>query len=451
MARNVRRAGRTVIASLVFWVTAAVGGDVASASAPAPSTTAVAVVGSAIPVSSPRPRQTEAERRAAQQATRITAQARRREHRAADAAARRAHARAASAAAREARQASPRKPASTATSAAKVGIEVAGVTITLPSPVVPAPPNPSGARRTPRGEELQDLLTRWTATRPDLNAMSVTIRHNGQSWTGSAQNGGASPDPGQRYRSLSVTKTITAALVLRQVELGTLSLDQPLPPLLGLSTLPPPGLTVGHLLRHRSGLVDYNAAPGYLPNAPLSPRDAVELTLRAPLRTPVDSATAYTNSNYLYLGLLLEQVTGRSYGDLVSEIAASIGMSSTGLEPPDRTGWPGFSSGGVMSTTADLALWGEALTTPGRILREPSLREMERFDENRAGLGLWAYCPCPSPYGLRIVGHHTASGGMFIETNSGLVIVMRADVETGDTAGRARSLIGAIIALSTTS
>ncbi len=333
--------------------------------------------------------------------------------------------------------------ASSPPSTASVRTEVAGITITAPQ-LGTDPSPPTGRGRPLDAAELQELLTQWTASRSDLGAMSVTVRQNGQSWTGSARNGGAAPDPMQRYRSLSVTKTITAALVLRQVELGTIALDAPLPPLTGVSAPVAPGLTVRLLLRHRSGLVDYNAAPGYVATAPLSPREAVELSLRAPLRAPGDSVTAYTNSNYLYLGLLLEQVTGRPYGDLVSELAASIGMPSTRLEPPDRPGWPAFSSGGIMSTTADLALWGEALTTPGRVLRDSSLREMERFDESRAGLGMWTYCPCPSPDGKQILGHHTATGGLFIVPGRGLVIAMRADVEVGDTAGRARALIEAI-------
>lgn len=331
-------------------------------------------------------------------------------------------------------------------STSSVRTEVAGITITAPpvgtDPTIGAP---STGRKRPLGAaELQELLTRWTASRSDIGAMSVTIRQNGQSWTGSARNGAVAPDPMQRYRSLSVTKTITAALVLRQVELGTISLDAPVPPLTGVSAPVPPSLTVRQLLRHRSGLVDYNAAPGYLAMEPLAPREAVELSLRAPLRAPADSVTAYTNSNYLYLGLLLEQITGRSYGDLVSELAASIGLPSTRLEPPDRPGWAGFSSGGVMSTTADLALWGEAITTPGRVLRESSLREMDRFDDDHAGLGIWAYCPCPSPDGTQILGHHTATGGLFIVPGRDLVIAMRADVEVGDTAGRARALVEAI-------
>ena len=338
---------------------------------------------------------------------------------------------------------------------------VAGVTITT-SPGSPTPgtetstplsPIPGGATketsgrtRQPSPSELQELLNRWTASRPDLGAISVTVRQDSQSWTGSARNGGPAPNPLERYRSLSITKTITAALVLRQVEFGTLSLDGPLPALSGISAPLPGGLTIRHLLRHRSGLIDYNVAPGYTATAPLNARQAVELTLRAGLRQPVGSTTAYTNSNYLYLGLLLEQVTGRPYADLVNDLTSSIGMSNTSVEPPDRPGWPAFSSGGVMSTTADLALWGEALTTPDRVLQPSSLGQMLSFDASNSGLGMWTYCPC-SPAGGATIGHHTATGGLFIVPFDRLVIVMRADVDNGDTAGRARSLIDAIISL----
>ena len=350
--------------------------------------------------------------------------------------------RAARIAARQARPSSTALTPSTVPGSVRIRPQVAGVTITA-GPVTSTPTGVQEGDLNPA--ELQEILDRWTSERTDLGALSVTVRQNGTSWSGTARNSGSSPDPLERYRSLSVTKTITAALILRQVELGTLSLDTPLPPLAGIDSPLPPGLTIRQLLRHRSGLTDYNAAPGYSGTAPLNARQAVELSLRAPLRHPVGTTTSYTNSNYLYLGLLLEQVTGRTYGDLVGELTARLGMTQTSVEPPDRAGWPAFSSGGVMSTTADLALWGEALTNGERVLRRSSLDEMLRFDENNSGLGMWTYCPCPTSAGL-IVGHHTATGGMFIVPSTGLVIVMRADVETGDTAGRARSFIDAVIA-----
>ncbi len=319
----------------------------------------------------------------------------------------------------------------------KVSTQVAGVVITA-SPEIPA----AGAR-TLDPVRLQSTLDEWTRSRPDLASMNVTVRSGGQSWSGaSANGGGAAPDPLVRFRVLSVTKTMTAALVLRAVESGRLSLDAPLPEIDGLGIAPPPGLTIRHLLSHRSGFIDYSAAPGYVRTEPLTARGAVELTLRAGPASAPGTTTSYANSNYLYLGLLLEQVEGRSYPELVSAMTTGLGLANTRVEPADRPGWPGFSSGGVVSTTADIALWGESLLRPGTVLSAASLAEMRSFDGDRAGLGVWGYCPCPTVNGaktFRAIGHHTASGGLFVFEADGLVLVMKSGADGGDTTERAMS------------
>jgi CubicO group peptidase (beta-lactamase class C family) len=323
----------------------------------------------------------------------------------------------------------------------KIAAEVAGVVVTATPALIPRAQTIDPAR-------LQTVLDEWTRRRPDLASMSVAVRRAGQSWSGSSANGGApAPDPLARFRVLSVTKTITAALVFRAVETGRLSLDAPLPEITGLGVALPPGLTVRHLLAHRSGFVEYSAAPGYRGTEPLSARGAVELTLRAGLASTPGTATAYANSNYLYLGLLLEQVEARTYGDLVAGLVGSLGLANTRVEPADRPGWPAFSSGGVVSTTADIAAWGEALLTPGAVLSAASLAEMKSFDGDRAGLGLWGYCPCPFVNGsknFRAVGHHTATGGLFVFEADGLVVVMKSGTDGGDTTERAMSFVLAL-------
>ncbi len=331
----------------------------------------------------------------------------------------------------------------TAVTAKSIAPEVAGVAIVAPSaPPTPLPsPTPAGPLDSVR---LQDALTRWTAAHPEVGTMTVAIRVNGRTWAGSASASSAPPpDPADRYRVMSITKTITAALVLRAVESGRLTLDGPLPILTGVDAALPPGLTVRHLLRHQSGFVDYTSAPGFRPDESITPRRAVELTLRAGFVSAPGSTTAYTNSNYLYLGLLLEQIDGRPYADLVTGLVSPLGMLSTRVDPPNRPGWAGFASGGVMSTVSDVALWGEALLTPRRVLSDASLREMTSFGADRAGLGVWGYCPCSGSSGpdrFDAIGHHTAAGGMFVFGSNRTVLVMRAEATEGDTAERARTL-----------
>ena len=320
--------------------------------------------------------------------------------------------------------------------------QVAGISITAPT--TPSAPNLPAAVVLD-SIRLQDALNRWTAAHPEVGAMTVALRANGHTWSGSASTVTAidGPDPAATYRVLSITKTITAALILRAVEAGRLTLDGPLPTLNGVDAPLPVGLTVRLLLRHQSGFVDYASAPGFRPDEAVTPKRAVELTLRAGLATAPGTTTVYTNSNYLYLGLLLEQVEGRSYADLVTGLVSPLGLTATHVDPPNRLGWAGFSSGGVMSTVSDISVWGDALFTPGRVLTDASLREMSLFGDGRTGLGVWGYGGSSTPGGnqkFSAIGHHTASGGMFVFPADNFVLVMHAEVAGGDTAEGARSL-----------
>lgn len=335
-----------------------------------------------------------------------------------------------------------RQAAKAARAPKRIAPQVAGISITAPTP--PAPDLPASAALNLDPVRLQDALNRWTAAHPEVGAMTVALRANGRTWTGSSSTATvAVPDPAATYRILSITKTITAALILRAVEAGRLTLDGPLTPLNGVDAPLPPGLTVRLLLRHQSGFVDYASAPGFRPDEAVTPKHAIELTLRSGLATAPGTATVYTNSNYLYLGLLLEQVQGRSYSDLVTGLVGPLGLMATHVDPPNRLGWAGFSSGGVMSTVSDISLWGDALFTPGRVLTDASLREMSSFGSGRTGLGVWGYCPSSAPGGAQrfsAIGHHTAAGGMFVFPADNFVLVMHAEVAGGDTAEGARSL-----------
>ena len=161
----------------------------------------------------------------------------------------------------------------------------------------------------------------------------------------------------------------TAALVLRAIDRGLLTLDDQVASISSVTIPAPTGLTVARLLTHTSGLVDYRSAPGYDAAAPLSVTDAVSLSLRAPIIQGAPTQASYANSNYLYLGMLLEQVEGKPFSQLIRELITPLGLTDTRLDEVPQPGWVGFSSGGVMSTTSDLARWGQALLTPGRVLR----------------------------------------------------------------------------------
>jgi len=160
-------------------------------------------------------------------------------------------------------------------------------------------------------------------------------------------------------------------------------------------------MTVGHLLRHQSGLPDHPHLPEF--QAATAERIAEggdAFTQEEVLGFITDHASlfeagtawAYSDTGYILLGLLIEDVTGRSYYDVVQErflgplnlinTIPSDGRNIPGLAVgytipgnpfglPERTAdadghlvwdpsveWTG---GGLASTAHDLALWGHLL------------------------------------------------------------------------------------------
>jgi CubicO group peptidase (beta-lactamase class C family) len=297
---------------------------------------------------------------------------------------------------------------------------------------------------------LARALVAWrTEADETVRSVVVSLRSGEQSWTGTADDGapGARPDPDATVAAASITKTFTAALVLRLVDQGRIDLDAPLPSIAGLG-LPPTGLTVRRLLTHSGGLVDYMDTPGYRADQPLAPAQAVRLSFDTPLRSEPGTAVSYANSGYLYLGLLLERLTDRSYGQLVADLAAEVGLSRTRVDPTTRTGWIGYASGGVVSTPAELARWGQALFTPGVVLSPRALSLLTTIGDLNLGLGAWPSCPCwTDAAGVKrstAIGHTTANGGLFWFPATSTAMYVRFDPAPEDAVDLMAALIRAV-------
>ena len=197
------------------------------------------------------------------------------------------------------------------------------------------------------------------------------------------------PKADQRFRVASVTKTFTATIVLQLVDEGKLGLSNTLE-----SHLPgvvPRGdeITIRHLLQHRSGLVNYTAY-AWEENASKSPStrpiDVLRFAGSKPLAFKPGSRWSYSNTNYIALGLVIEQITGRSYADeLERRIFRPLSLDDTelprtrrlpdlddgGLNP--KTAW---AAGGIVSNAGDLSRFYSALLS-GRVLSSASLARMK--------------------------------------------------------------------------
>ena len=267
-----------------------------------------------------------------------------------------------------------------------------------PADVVPVRARPLTVLPT---EDLQRRLDEWVAATDGIDAASVGVASGRATWdvvwegTSSVTVGEGLP-AGQPVLAASLTKGVTSALVLQEAVRGTLDLDAPVPPVDGVAPLPDGTVvTPRDLLHHASGLVQYADAPGHDAATVYDPAQLVSLATAQPLLFPPGTAVSYSNSGYLWLGLLLEQVTGTPYADLVAQrIAGPLGLTTMALATEPVPGWVGFSSGGVTASPGDLARFEGALTTSDLVLDEASRAQLLDLEPLTTGLGVWPFCPC---------------------------------------------------------
>jgi len=198
------------------------------------------------------------------------------------------------------------------------------------------------------------------------------------------------------YRIGSLTKSFTAVAILLLQAQGRLRVHDPV-----ARYLPdyPNGdrITLHQLLSMSSGIPNYlndllfsryntksgTYQPGLSKDQLFSPRDLMACFQDKPLAFSPGSAYAYSNSNYVLLGYILEVVSGDSYSDFLQKhIFAPLGMtqsqycpgpsnptSSTGYDTIVPVPLPVFSfhnsllfaAGGITSSVRDLRLWLQAL------------------------------------------------------------------------------------------
>jgi D-alanyl-D-alanine carboxypeptidase len=242
-----------------------------------------------------------------------------------------------------------------------------------------------------------------------------------------------------RFRIGSVTKTFSAVVLLQLVDEHRLSLDAPVNRYLP-KLLPDDRITVRHLLSHRSGLYDYtndmfaDSESGFeaVRNKVFTYRQLVALSLKKPRTNAPGAAYAYSNTNFVVVGMLIEKLTGHSVRTAyenrvfkplklrdtfyVHPRTTIPGRYARGYLTPGRAGAPlidataqtvswAQSAGAIISSTRDLDTFYSALLR-GRLLSAARLREMEKFsrvDSTTAyGLGLRRRSlPC----GVSVYGH----------------------------------------------
>lgn len=158
-----------------------------------------------------------------------------------------------------------------------------------------------------------------------------------------------------RYRIASVTKAFVATVTLQLVAERRLALADSVER--WLPGLVPNGqsITIRQLLNHTSGLFDYGADADWEaarladPGRTWSPRELVAIaTAHEPLFAP-GTSWAYSNTNYVLLGLAVEAATGRPLADeLQTRVFDRLALRSTSY--PTGAAIPGrYAHGYVVS------------------------------------------------------------------------------------------------------
>ncbi|MBV8783693.1 MAG: beta-lactamase family protein [Gammaproteobacteria bacterium] len=130
------------------------------------------------------------------------------------------------------------------------------------------------------------------------------------------------------FQSGSVGKQFTSVAVMLAVEAGQLDLDAPLTHYLPEAPASWQAITPRHLLTHTSGLATYSDRDlNY--RADYTEDELLKVMYRLPLEFPPGERWSYSNSGYLVLGILLHQVTGQFYGDILqARVFRPLGMPS---------------------------------------------------------------------------------------------------------------------------
>jgi D-alanyl-D-alanine carboxypeptidase len=147
--------------------------------------------------------------------------------------------------------------------------------------------------------------------------------------------GSAAITPATRFNIASAGKMFTAVAVAQLVDAGKIAFDDPVGKHVAGLAPETAAITLRQLLTHTSGLGDF-FSPQNIP-ALHRARTAGDLLPLVAAQKPdfaPGSQFKYSNSGFVLLGVVIERVSGMTYGEyLRSHVFTVAGMTSSGLDP----------------------------------------------------------------------------------------------------------------------
>ncbi|MBO2451141.1 beta-lactamase family protein [Actinomadura barringtoniae] len=226
-----------------------------------------------------------------------------------------------------------------ARTAATMGLVVAALTVSFTTP----------ARASVTHPQTQAAMD--AAVKAGVPGVTGQVTEKYSIWTGMSGVGNLTTkvprSPVDRYRIGSTTKTFVATVLLQLEAEGKLSLndtlDKWLPGVVQGNGNDGKQITVRQVLDHTSGIFSYTSDPVFLENGftekflqhrydTYTPAQLVGIAMsHAPLFAP-GAGWSYSNTDYVLAGMVVEKVTGRSYGSEIDRrILKPLGLYATSV------------------------------------------------------------------------------------------------------------------------
>jgi len=266
-----------------------------------------------------------------------------------------------------------------------------------------------------------------------------------------------------RFNAYSITKPVTATVILKLVGEGKLDLEQRLssfyPSLPGSDSI-----TIRHLLSHTSGIYNYNNDFS-MPVS--SEKEMITWLEKKPLGFQPGSQFRYCNTGYFILGFIIEKITGISYEAAVQHyVLIPAGMRDSGFDlrqvsdaqkakgyiyingkkSEEAPVWDYrelYSAGGMYTTVADLQRFHRAMQD-GKLLPDSMIQLSYTPYQKNYGLGWFA----DSIAGKKIVSHSGGATGfrsyLIRDVINDVCIVLLSNSEMSDIVVLRNKLLAAL-------
>lgn len=270
--------------------------------------------------------------------------------------------------------------------------------------------------------DLDALLAEYAEA--DGPAVVIQITSPDGAWiaTTGLASGERPTSPDDRFRIASMSKTYVATVTLMLVEDGVFALDDLASDWLSDDVVEnianADSVTIRQLLAMRSGIDDYLGTQEFWDAIQAdmthewTAEEAITYAYGLPTLFAPDEEYYYSNSNYILLQLILENASGMTLAELVREkILDPLGLENTytqiaethpegfvnGYEDIDGDGelddvtnindGAGLGDGGLVSNTADITTFYNALLREQTLMSEAMMTELLNFGDDGEGGG----------------------------------------------------------------